>query len=186
MIEKYNFEEKKWTKLEFYLYQGFEAGHVTSLRPNTITIIGGKIYGGECNYVHEVNLDEHTILNRQPMVHARVLSKSAYSIDRFYVLGGNKMDSPSAEYLDMKTGKWKMVEIEGMSLISNWKTYGYSKRTLYVKSGHEEMVEPSDILTDHTIRSTPNSVSNPNDSEDFASLTADSTEYPPELEGIPQ
>ena len=124
VVEKYDFELKQWTKLDFVLYQGFEAGHIVSTAPDTVTIIGGKIYGGECNYVHQINLQEKTILNKKPMNYKRVLSKSAYSGRHFFVLGGNKLESPNAEYLDMDTGNWSMVDIEGMGLVSNWKTFG--------------------------------------------------------------
>jgi N-acetylneuraminic acid mutarotase len=64
LVERFVEEEDRWEKIEFRLYQGFEAGHVFALAPNKILVVGGKIYGGECNYVHEIDLHEGTILNK--------------------------------------------------------------------------------------------------------------------------
>jgi len=133
MIERFNFKTQTWEEVNFRLYQGFEAGHIFSPRPDTITIVGGKIYGGECNYVHEIDMKNQTIINRKPMGHARVLSKAMRSGDKFFVLGGNKKESPSVESLDIPTGEWKFVEVEGMNLIKSWKTYGYSGYTLEIE-----------------------------------------------------
>jgi hypothetical protein len=46
--------------------QGFEAGHiVTTHNCNEIMIVGGKIYGGECEYVHLIDLKNQTIINKR-------------------------------------------------------------------------------------------------------------------------
>ena len=65
LIEKYILAEDRWESVNFRLSQGFEAGHILpTVDPDKILIIGGKIYGGECNYVHLVDLYNKTIINQ--------------------------------------------------------------------------------------------------------------------------
>lgn len=64
LIERYVESENIWEKIPFRIYQGFEAGHVFPIGVNKILVVGGKIYGGESNYVHEIDISEGTILNR--------------------------------------------------------------------------------------------------------------------------
>ena len=65
MIEKYSIAENKWQAVNFKLYQGLEAGHICSLEANKILLIGGKVLGGECTYVHEIDLLKQTIINKK-------------------------------------------------------------------------------------------------------------------------
>ena len=65
MIEKYSIAEDRWSVVEFKLYQGLEAGHICSLQANKILLIGGKVLGGECTYVHEIDLHKQTVINKK-------------------------------------------------------------------------------------------------------------------------
>jgi hypothetical protein len=66
LIERYIIKDNCWESVDFRMSQGFEAGHIiTTEKDNEIIIIGGKIYGGECEYVHLMDLKNQTIINKR-------------------------------------------------------------------------------------------------------------------------
>ena len=110
---------------------------------NNILVVGGKIYGGECNYVHQIDLCTGTILNRAPLANARVLSKAAVIHgQKFLVIGGNKENEPTCEELDLRTMKWKTVNVQHIRTITNWKCMGYSSYATEVKFSQELADKP--------------------------------------------
>jgi Galactose oxidase, central domain len=145
IIERYSIADNTWDIVDFKLYQGMEAGHVYSVQPNKLLIIGGKVYGGECSYVHELDLEKKTIMNRRPLYHQRVLSKSCvYKNKYMYVLGGNR-EAINCERYNFAKDTWEVVNIGGLDMIKSWKCFGYSSYTVNVayEESKEAFMQPS-------------------------------------------
>jgi len=131
-IERYNPKSDTWEIVEFKLYQGMEAGHVYSIAPDKLLIIGGKVLGGECSYVHELDLHAKTLKNRRPLIHQRVLSKACVvDGECMYVIGGNR-DAITCEKYNFEEDKWDLVRIDGLNHIETWKCFSYSSYTVVV------------------------------------------------------
>lgn len=179
-IEKYNISNETWEVVNFKLYQGMEAGHVCSFQSNKILIVGGKVHGGECSNVLEIDLHKETILNKKPLIYQRVLSKACVAKKEYlYVLGGNK-DSPNCERYQFKTNQWKVVEVEGLNQIHIWKCFGYSAYTVVVP--HEEEMQASLLVSPERCRNT--SYLFGTDDEPFM-LEIDQNTFETKVEGCP-
>lgn len=61
------------------------------------------------------------------MTNARVLSKSAVTVNgKFVVIGGNRETDPTCEELDLNTMTWRTPQVNNIRTITNWKCMGYS------------------------------------------------------------
>lgn len=157
-----------------------EAGHVYSVQPNKLLIIGGKVYGGECSYVHELDLEKKTILNKRPLIHQRVLSKACvYKNQYMYVLGGNR-DIINCERYNFKKDEWEVVNVSNLDMIKQWKCFGYSSYTVSV--AYEESKEATEPPTPMKCRNT--SYIFGTDDEPFL-MEIDKTTFATKVEGCP-